>query len=62
MTDMACNRGLDAMRLLVVVGLIFFHAALIFDTRDDYYVKNQHTTDLSPVAALGVVWAMPLLF
>ena len=62
MTDLPRNRGLDAMRVLVVVGLIFFHAALIFDTRDDYYVKNQHTADLSPVAALGVVWAMPLLF
>jgi len=55
-------RGLDAMRALVVVGLIFFHSALIFDTRDDYYVKNGQTADLSALAALGVVWAMPLLF
>jgi fucose 4-O-acetylase-like acetyltransferase len=50
------------MRALVVVGLIFFHSALIFDTRDDYYVKNGQTADLSALAALGVVWAMPLLF
>ncbi len=56
------QRGLDAMRALVVVGLIFFHTALIFDTRDDYYVKNRETADLTPLAALGVVWAMPLLF
>jgi peptidoglycan/LPS O-acetylase OafA/YrhL len=55
-------RGLDAMRALVVVGLIFFHSALIFDTRDDYYVKNGQTADLTALAALGVVWAMPLLF
>jgi peptidoglycan/LPS O-acetylase OafA/YrhL len=55
-------RGLDAMRALIVVGLIFFHSALIFDTRDDYYVKNGRTADLSALAALGVVWAMPLLF
>jgi peptidoglycan/LPS O-acetylase OafA/YrhL len=55
-------RGLDAMRALVVVGLIFFHALLVFDTRDDYYVKNDRTADLTPLAALGVVWAMPLLF
>jgi len=55
-------RGLDAMRALVVVGLIFFHSALIFDTHDDYYVKNDQTADLSALAALGVVWAMPLLF
>jgi len=26
---------LDAMRLVVVMGLVFFHAALIFDTGDD---------------------------
>lgn len=50
------------MRALVVVGLIFFHSVLIFDTRDDYYVKNGQTADLSALAALGVVWAMPLLF
>lgn len=55
-------RGLDAMRALVVVGLIFFHSALIFDVHDDYYVKNGQTADLSALAALGVVWAMPLLF
>ena len=55
-------RGFDAMRAPVVVGLIFFHLALIFDTRDDYYVKNGQTVDLSALAALGVVWAMPLLF
>jgi surface polysaccharide O-acyltransferase-like enzyme len=53
---------LDALRALIVVGLIFFHSALVFDTRDDYYVKNPRTTDLSLVAAVGVVWAMPLLF
>jgi surface polysaccharide O-acyltransferase-like enzyme len=54
--------GLDVMRALVVIGLIFFHAALVFDVRDDYYVKNVQTADLSPLAAFGVVWAMPLLF
>lgn len=54
---------LDAMRTLVVVGLVFFHSALVFDTRDDYYVKNGDTTDVTMiVAGLAVVWAMPLLF
>ncbi|MBB5867745.1 peptidoglycan/LPS O-acetylase OafA/YrhL [Allocatelliglobosispora scoriae] len=54
---------LDAIRTLVVVGLVFFHAALVFDTRDDYYVKNGETTDVTMVfAGLGVVWAMPVLF
>jgi surface polysaccharide O-acyltransferase-like enzyme len=62
MTEPPRQRGLDAMRALVVVGLIFFHAALVFDTTDDYYVKNAQTADLGPVAAVGVVWAMPLLF
>ncbi len=57
------RRDLDLMRALVVVGLIFFHSALIFDPRDDYYVKNATTSDLVTVGtALAVVWAMPLLF
>ncbi|NMO53900.1 acyltransferase family protein [Actinoplanes sp. TBRC 11911] len=54
---------LDAIRLFVVLGLVFFHAALVFDTRDDYYVKNPHTTEaVTYLAGLGVVWAMPALF
>ncbi|MEV4415224.1 acyltransferase family protein [Catellatospora sp. NPDC049609] len=54
---------LDAIRTLVVVGLIFFHSALVFDERDDYYVKNADTTAVTTViAGLCVVWAMPLLF
>lgn len=54
---------LDAIRALVVVGLVFFHSGLVFDTRDDYYVKNAETTDATTIAAgFGVVWAMPMLF
>jgi hypothetical protein len=54
---------LDVARAVVVAGLIFFHAALVFDTRDDYYVKNDRTTEvLTPLAAPVVLWAMPLLF
>ncbi|TDE59451.1 acyltransferase [Nonomuraea mesophila] len=54
---------LDAMRALVVVGLVFFHASLVFDSRDDFYVKNAETTDITfVIAALCVIWAMPLLF
>lgn len=54
---------LDAIRLLVVVGLVFFHAGLVFDSRDDFYVKNDQTTEATTIAAgLAVVWAMPMLF
>jgi peptidoglycan/LPS O-acetylase OafA/YrhL len=54
---------LDAIRLFVVLGLVFFHAGLVFDTRDDFYVKNPHTTHaVSYLAGSGVVWAMPALF
>lgn len=54
---------LDTLRALVVVGLVFFHSALVFDSRDDFYVKNGETTDATMVGAgLGVVWAMPALF
>ncbi|MET7604267.1 hypothetical protein ABZS96_17375 [Streptomyces avermitilis] len=37
---------LDALRMLVVFGLIFFHSALVFATDDDYYVKNSATTSV----------------
>lgn len=54
---------LDAIRTFVVVGLVFFHSALVFDARDDYYVKNPETTDVTTVlAGFGVLWAMPALF
>ncbi|MEV4349905.1 acyltransferase [Actinoplanes sp. NPDC049596] len=54
---------LDLIRLVVVLGLVFFHAALVFDTRDDFYVKNPQTTEaVTWIAGLGVVWAMPALF
>jgi peptidoglycan/LPS O-acetylase OafA/YrhL len=54
---------LDAIRLVVVLGLVFFHAALVFDTRDDYYIKNAQNSDLPTIlAGFAVVWAMPALF
>jgi glucan biosynthesis protein C len=54
---------LDAIRLVVVLGLVFFHSALVFDERDDFYVKNAQTTEaVTWIAGLGVVWAMPALF
>ncbi|MGI5451877.1 acyltransferase family protein [Streptomyces sp. CA-249302] len=54
---------LDVLRALVVVGLVFFHAALVFDPDDDFYVKNAGTTPVITVfAGFGVVWAMPMLF
>lgn len=61
----ASRRGeLDALRALVVVGLVFFHAALVFSPDDDYYVKNAQTVGFVTVpAGFGVVWAMmPILF
>jgi hypothetical protein len=54
---------LDLLRALIVVGLVFFHSALIFDPHDDYYVKSTVTTEaVTVLAGLAVVWAMPLLF
>lgn len=54
---------LDAIRMLVVIGLVFFHSALVFAADDDFYVKNAETTEaIVIIAGFGVVWAMPLLF
>ncbi len=60
----AIRRGeLDSIRVLVVVGLVFFHSALVFAADDDFYVRNPETTGATFVlSALGVVWAMPMLF
>ncbi|WP_433833072.1 hypothetical protein ACQP2E_17855 [Actinoplanes sp. CA-015351] len=55
--------GLDAIRLTVVLGLVFFDTSLVFDARDDFYIKNPQTTEVTTyLAGLGVVWAMPALF
>ncbi|MFI8304634.1 acyltransferase family protein [Streptomyces sp. NPDC085927] len=58
------RRGeLDVLRALVVLGLVFFHAALVFSPDDDFYVKNPQTSGVVTVlAGFGVVWAMPMLF
>ncbi|WP_066361003.1 acyltransferase family protein [Herbidospora mongoliensis] len=54
---------LDLIRIVVVFGLIFFHTALVFDSEDDFYVKNADTTGLTMIfAGFMVIWAMPMLF
>ncbi|WP_107117046.1 acyltransferase family protein [Streptomyces curacoi] len=60
----APRRGeLDALRVFVVVGLVFFHSGLVFAPEDDFYVKNAQTSDaVTVLAGFGVVWAMPMLF
>ncbi|MFJ8539618.1 acyltransferase family protein [Streptomyces sp. NPDC093591] len=60
----APRRGeLDALRIFVVLGLVFFHSALVFSPDDDFYVKNAETTGaITVLAGFGVVWAMPMLF
>jgi hypothetical protein len=48
--------------MFVVVGLVFFHTARIFDT-GDFYVKNDPTSELVSIAiAFAAMWGMPLLF
>jgi hypothetical protein len=62
------RRELDAMGMLVVVGLVFFHSAQIFYYAD-FYVKNE-PPNLESVSqlvatlfvAFAGLWGMPLLF
>ncbi|MFE9396251.1 acyltransferase family protein [Streptomyces flavidovirens] len=57
------RRELDALRALIVLGLVFFHAALVFAPDDDFYVKDAETAGaVTVLAGFGVVWAMPMLF
>ncbi len=54
---------LDAIRTALVLGLVLFHSALVFDTHDDFYIKNDATAELTGLLAGPIiVWAMPLLF
>jgi hypothetical protein len=56
------RRDLEMMGALVVLGLIFFHSARIFDS-GDFYVKNETTSILvDVVVGFAVTWAMPLMF
>jgi surface polysaccharide O-acyltransferase-like enzyme len=53
---------LDALRLLVIFGLIPIHAARIFDDFD-FYVRNPTPNMVfTVVVMLAALWAMPLLF
>ena len=56
------RRDLEVMGALVVLGLIFFHSARIFD-EGDFYVKNLPPSYLvTTVLSFAVTWAMPLMF
>lgn len=54
---------LDWLRAFVVLGLIPFHAAVIFSTTSDVYLKNTQTNDaITVLGAFAGTWGMPLLF
>jgi peptidoglycan/LPS O-acetylase OafA/YrhL len=56
------RRELDALRAFVVIGLVFFHSARVFDS-GDFYVKNDPTSEVvDALIAFAVMWGMPLLF
>ena len=56
------RREIDFMRALLVLGLIFFHTARIFDT-GNFYVKNDPTSVLVTLLVFfASLWGMPLLF
>ena len=56
------RRDLDLMRMFVVVGLVFFHSARVFDT-GEFYVKNDPTSEVVSIGiSFAALWGMPLLF
>src|SRR6266487_2622991 len=57
------RRGeLDLLRALVVVGLVFFHTAVIFGA-GEFPVKAEAENPVATVfIAFGATWGMPLLF
>lgn len=58
----ARRHDLDALRVFVVIGLVFFHSARVFDT-NEFYVKNDPGSEIvDAIIAFAVMWGMPLLF
>ena len=56
------RRDLDLMRMFVVVGLVFFHSARVFDT-GEFYVKSDPTSEVVSIGiSFAALWGMPLLF
>lgn len=53
---------LDWLRVMVVLLLIYYHSARVFDN-GDFYVKNSTLNKgIDIVVGFGDIWAMPLLF
>jgi glucans biosynthesis protein C len=57
------RRGeLDALRALVVVGLVFFHTAVIFGAGEFPVKAGTENRVVTVLLAFGATWGMPLLF
>ncbi|HJP64420.1 MAG TPA: acyltransferase family protein, partial [Mucilaginibacter sp.] len=54
---------LDWLRILSILGVLFFHSAMPFDTDDWWHIKNKETSDLmTEVVFFMHLVRMPLLF
>ncbi|HTI58565.1 acyltransferase family protein [Mucilaginibacter sp.] len=54
---------LDWLRILSILGVLFFHSAMPFDTGDWWHIKNKETSNLmSEVVFFMHLVRMPLLF
>jgi surface polysaccharide O-acyltransferase-like enzyme len=57
------RRGeLDLLRALVVVGLVFFHSAVIFGAGELAVKAEQENRVVTVLLGFGATWGMPLLF
>lgn len=56
------RQELDVMGVLVVLGLIFFHTAMIFDPFDFYVSNDPQSRPLAVFTGAGSLWGMPLMF
>jgi hypothetical protein len=54
---------LDWLRVLAMLGVFFFHNAMLFHELDDWHIKNS-TTNIAATAynAFTIQWGMPLFF
>ena len=61
--ELELRRGeLDALRALVVVGLVFFHTAVIFGAGEFPVKAEAENRVVTVLIAFGATWGMPLLF
>jgi glucans biosynthesis protein C len=56
------SKGIDGARGALILGLIVFHSARVFDSSTFYVKAPTQIEAVTPLVLFGVIWGMPLFF